>query len=130
MTHLFLLIILSTAGLILSIYINQKKNKKQKLVCVIGQDCDKVIRSKYGKTFGIENTLLGILYFLFILAAALLNWAASIILPLYITFTASAGSAAFSAYLTGVQLFVLKEWCEYCLAASGISIAIFLLVLL
>jgi len=119
------LLVLATLGFFLTSYIWYKKAYKQKLVCAIGHDCEKVINSKYSKIFFIDNTVIGILYYLFMALSAIFSFSG-----LFITLRAigSAGAALFSLYLTYIQLAVLKEWCEYCLASALISIAIFLVL--
>jgi len=57
------LITLSIIGFAVSFYIYYSKKYDKPMYCVIGQDCDAVVKSKYGKTFGIENTIPGMLYY-------------------------------------------------------------------
>ena len=102
--------------------------------CVIGQDCDAVVKSKYGKTFGIENTIPGMAYYVLIFAygaVVLLNrnlFKENIIY--YSLVIASIGSVLFSIYLAAVQAFVLKKWCEYCIVSSTASLFILLILVL
>ena len=123
------LIILSLFGLILSAYIHIKTTKKEKLVCAIGNDCNKVINSKYGKTFILSNDVIGILYYLLILISTIIF----LIFPEYLTgliilvrLIIVGGAALFSVYLTFVQIFILKELCEYCLGANFINVLLFI----
>ncbi len=137
MEHLWLLP-LSIFGFVLAAYILYKKRHAERLVCVIGTDCNKVINSKYGNIFGVDNTAVGIAYygsiFLFEIAQLILlkvGWlSAEWLFPLYLLKMAVSGIAAiFSLYLIFVQLAIIKEWCEYCLVSSLISLTIFLVVL-
>ena len=120
------LIFLSLIGFSVSAYLYHSKTRNKKLYCFIGQDCDDVVKSKYGKTFGIENTLVGIIYYGLVFSyGAFLNrniFIGNIIY--YFIVIASIASAVFSVYLTSVQAFVLKKWCEYCLISSAVSILI------
>ncbi len=129
------LIILSAFGFGISYYIwNKALKQNKKLVCLIGDGgCNDVIKSKYGKTFGIDNTILGMLYYSSIFIA-------SIILLIYPSLNSfnylylgkliiSGGAALMGTYLAFVQLFILRKWCEYCILSSTLSIAIFLVVL-
>ena len=128
------LIILSLIGFAVSFYIFYAKKYDKQLHCVIGQDCDAVVKSKYGKTFGIENTIPGMLYYALIFAygiAVLSNrnlFKANIIY--YFVVIVSIGSVLFAAYLTAVQAFVLKKWCEYCIVPSIASLLILLVLIL
>ena len=122
---------LSILGFMLAFYIWNKKKKKEKLYCIIGKDCNKVIESEHSEHFGMENTVIGMLYYIFIAILSLV----ALLFPVISTFglfsvgfIVIAGIAAlFSLYLVSVQLFVLRELCEYCLASTVIVIAIFVL---
>lgn len=128
------LIALAMVGLSISLYIYFSKSTNTPLVCPIGHGCEDVISSKYGKTFGVENTLLGIPYYLAVIA-----YGTGIILNRnifkeaivhYFLVGISACSVLFSAYLTGVQAFVLKKWCVYCLVSSTVALLIFLTLII
>ncbi len=129
----YIIIGLAIIGFFLSFLIWYTKNNNKKLVCVIGKDCDKVIKSEYSVTFGIKNEVLGMLYYTFLIIVSI----AILLMPylLNINFInigriiISGFSAAFSIYLTYIQIFVLKEYCEYCLATALVNIIVFLVIL-
>ncbi len=133
MNHVYLMI-LSLIGFVVSFYIYYSKKYDKPMYCPIGQDCDAVIKSKYGKIFGIENTVPGMLYYalIFIYGIAIfLNrniFKEDIIY--YSLVIASIGSVLFSIYLTAVQAFVLKKWCDYCIVSSIASVLILILLIL
>ncbi len=121
-------------GLAVSGYIFSKKQKHEKLVCFIGDDCNKVVNSKYNSLFfGIPNEAIGLGYYASVLVGVILLFLGverigSIpLLPVFLLGTAM--SALFAFYLLYVQYAVLKEWCEYCLTSAIASIAIFVLTL-
>lgn len=122
------LIILSLIGFIVSFYIFYSKKYDKPMYCIIGQDCDAVVKSKYGKTFGIENTVPGMLYYAIILvytSGLLTNqniFKGEVIY--YSIVGISVASVLFSLYLTYVQKFILKKWCEYCIVSTIASILI------
>ena len=126
------LIILSIIGFAVSFYIYYTKKYDKPMYCPIGQDCDAVVKSEYGKTFGIENTVPGMFYFFIIFVygvGVLANrnlFKANIIY--YLIVGASVASVLFSIYLTGVQAFILKKWCEYCIVSSIASLLILLIL--
>src|SRR3989338_1610771 len=66
------LIILSVIGFAVSFYIYYSKKYDKPMYCVIGENCDEVVKSKYGKTFGIENTVPGMLYYAIVLIYGIL----------------------------------------------------------
>lgn len=125
------LIILSLIGFAVSFYIYYSKKYDKPMYCPIGKDCDSVVKSKYGKTFGVENTIPGMIYYVLIFAYGfLLNrniFKGHIIY--YFVVSASVGSVLFSVYLTAVQAFVLKKWCEYCIVSTIASILILILLI-
>lgn len=118
------LIVLSIIGIINAGAITNKRLKKQKLVCPINDDCEKVVSSKWSRMFLVKNDILGIFYYIFML-----------IITLYFFFTESiiAGTKIisglaliFSIFLVFVQAKILKEYCFYCLVASFINLLIFI----
>lgn len=101
-------------------------------MCLIGFDCDAVVRSKYSRIMGVPVEIGGMFYYALIAVAyAIFYFAPAFLSPtlsLAVLIT-SGGAVVFSLYLTGVQMFALKEWCSWCLASAGISVAIFLAAL-
>ncbi|MFN7990538.1 MAG: vitamin K epoxide reductase family protein [Candidatus Micrarchaeia archaeon] len=112
--------ILAIAGLMVSVYLLFSQRTGRKPLCIIGKSCDLVIRSRYASTFGIPNTVLGIAYYALLLVppSAYAQYAPAI--PLVIL-AVSAVASVFSAYLVYIQAFVLKEWCDYCIASAVIN---------
>lgn len=112
------------------IYFKKKPEAKKPMVCPIGGHCEDVVGSKYGKTFGIENTILGALYYLSIVVYAVLLY---IQFPLpfgeqFILFMKVVTTSAFlfSIYLLSIMQFKLKMWCTWCIASAICSTIIFL----
>ena len=127
------LIILSIIGFAVSFYIYYSKKYNKHMYCIIGKDCDEVVNSKYGKTFGMENTIPGMLYYvlIFIYGIAIIS-NRNIFKDNTIYYSivgASIASVLFSVYLAGVQAFVLKKWCEYCIISSISSILILIVLI-
>lgn len=127
------IIILALAGFLIAFYIYTTKRHGQKLVCLIGEDCDKVVRSRWAEIFSVSNEVLGIGYYGFLV----LSYSTLVFFPA-LRFSlvelglaiASGLAALFSLFLTGIQVFRIKEWCEWCLASTLISVVIFLLVVI
>jgi len=123
-----LLIILSLIGFAVSFYIYYSKKYDKQMYCIIGKGCDEVVKSKYGETFGIENTIPGMLYYALLLVYAvglLLNqnlFKGNVIY--YFIVGISIASVLFSLYLAYVQKFILKKWCEYYIVSTIASILI------
>ena len=114
---------LSALGLVISLYLLYVKLRNKKLICFLGEDCDAVVKSKYGSFFKIPNEALGMLYY----AAMIIGTA----LAINILFLQAAAVLALTAslILVAVQAFVLKKWCEWCLATALINLALFVLVI-
>lgn len=133
MKHTYL-IILSLIGFAVSFYIYYSKKYNKPMHCVIGQDCDAVVKSKYGKTFGIENTVPGMLYYVLVFLYGITFFINRNVfisnIVYYIIVIASIGSVLFSMYLTAVQAFVLKKWCEYCIVSTIASVLILVILIL
>jgi uncharacterized membrane protein len=116
------------SGIVLSGYLFYKKTRHQSLACPRENPCDNVLHSKFGKTLGIRNEILGILYFLFIATLLFFFYLLPIFSPkiiLYILFITLSGGGLFSLYLIGLQAFVIKSWCYWCL---GIAVSNFVLI--
>ena len=128
------LISLSLIGFAVSFYIYHTKKYKKKMYCVIGENCDEVVRSRYGKTFGVENTLPGMVYYAIIFIYGIILFSNGNIFKgstiYYFVVSASIASVSFAVYLTAVQAFVLKKWCEYCIVSSISSLLILLVLIL
>ena len=122
------LIILAVIGFAVSFYLYYAKTYNKKIYCILKHDCDAVVKSKYGRTFGVENTLFGMLYYLMIIAYGItLILDGNLFKGIYVYYFivgSSAASVIYSIYLTGVQAFVLKKWCDYCIISSVASILI------
>lgn len=115
---------LAIGGLAISGYILRSKITNEKLVCFIGDDCNKVVKSKYGYLFrGLPNEFFGAIYYLAVIGAVILG------LEKTLLFQVPAGLAFLaSLYLAGIQVRILKEWCEFCLTTALINAVIFLMV--
>lgn len=128
------LISLSLIGFAVSLYLFYSKTHNKAIYCFIGHDCDEVVKSKYGETFGIENTLIGMLYYGVVIAYGIALFLNRNLFKWNIIYhsivIASIASALMSIYLTGVQAFVLKKWCEYCIVSTIVSVLILLVLIL
>ena len=104
-----------------------KKKRHQALACPREHPCDLVLHSHFSKTFGIPNELLGIGYFLLVLAlifAPLVGL--SPVWDLYALFFLLVLGGLFSVYLIGLQAFVIRAWCAWCL---GIALTNIILII-
>ena len=123
------LIILSVLGILVTLYLISSRVKKKPLVCMIGDDCNKVVESKYSKIFYINNDILGLGYYLPVLVSALylIYISKNILLPMQII---SGISVLTSIFLFFIQLRIIKKYCFYCNVSNLINLFIFLVFLM
>lgn len=99
-----------------------RKDSFYKAVCDINEPitCTGVLKTRYATTFGIQNSILGIVYSLLIMYLAskgLLGFVFAITIP----------AVCYSIYLIYVSYFKLKKYCIICHTAY---VVIFLISLL
>ncbi len=104
------------------------KKKKSPLVCPLNHDCSHVTESKWSKIFYFRNETLGLLYYVGMLVAGILlvvSPSTIVLLPLWISIGAGV-AFLFSLFLVGIQAWVIKDYCFYCLISAGISLLLFI----
>ena len=122
------LILLALGGFALSFFIHKKKQANKVLVCPIGADCNAVVHSDYSRFFGVPLEYIGMFYYAAVAASYMVFLLIpSTTLPPFALAVLSMTSIAllFSAYLTFIQAFNLKQWCTWCLMSAGLSAFIF-----
>ncbi len=124
-----LIIVLGLCGFFVARHIRDHKVKQKPLVCMVGFDCHTVVHSDYSKFLGIPVEVLGMFYYLIIAVLYVLFALAPVSFgPFEVYMTYISGTAfLFSLYLIGIQLFVLKKGCSWCIVSSVISALIFIL---
>ena len=127
---MFIIIALTACivGVLISAYIYIKKRRHQKLFCPREQPCDIVLHSKFGKTLGVSNESLGLIYFFFvsILLYLLVSTSFYTLGLLYVLFFTLIVGGLFSLYLIGLQAFVIKSWCAWCLGIAFTNLVLIL----
>lgn len=93
------------------------------MFCLIGGDCGEVVGSKYGKTFGIKNEIIGMVYYVLL---GIFIFTDSFKLAVAI---AAVVSAIFSIYLLFIQSVILRKFCSWCLIAIAINFLILYFIL-
>ena len=120
---------LAVAGIMISAYAYyidyMHKRGKYKAVCDINDkaSCSKAITSKFGKTFGISNSIGGIIFYSLILILA--PTTSHIYIP-HLTILAILGSC----YLAYILITKLKTFCAICIAIYIVNIAMLITSLL
>lgn len=122
---------LAVVGFFVSWHIYQSKKGGPKLVCFIGKGkhtCSEVVESEYAKTLGIPNEILGMAYYVAMaILAIFLGFFLQKASGTFQTFAVIFSGTAFlmSLYLTAIQAFVLKKFCEWCLVTALANTLIF-----
>ena len=128
----------SIIGLIASVYIYRKKRLKQKLVCPRTASCDTVVHSTFATTFGIQNDILGLIYYItlgllysVLLLRGVLPFctmsAISAVPFVWLQFAITvitAGGVLFSVYLVAVQALRLHTWCAWCMLSAFANVVL------
>lgn len=114
---------LSAAGLVLAGHLAYAKLAGgSALFCEAGSGCDVVQASRYAVFLGLPTALWGAGLYAAIGGIALSGldarrWLAAFLLAV--------AGASFSAYLTFLELFVIRAVCVYCVASAVIAVALF-----
>ena len=125
---LILIKIIAVAGIAVSAYLAFTALSGSGVnYCITGSECDVVNSSVYSKIFGIPVSLIGLAGYILILVTSFLSvanrkkWT-------YLFILATAG-AAFSVYLTYLEIFTIKAICSFCIISFLLILAIFFIVL-
>ena len=122
--------LLCMAGLFVAIYLYLYKiGKIGTLACGTG-GCETVQLSPQSRFLGVEVSLIGVLGYAAMLVLAFLALQprnAGRSGPANLLFLFSGGALLFSAYLTGLELFVIHAICRWCVVSALIVLAVFML---
>ncbi|MEX0594646.1 MAG: vitamin K epoxide reductase family protein [Patescibacteria group bacterium] len=121
------LIILATAGLLVSIYLTFKTYDPASVACSIGGGCETVLSSSYAKIFGIPVSIFGIVWYIGGLILIYLALIKGTVSQGWIKYWAVAG-LAFSLYLLAMEIFYIHAYCTWCMVSLGIVTASLILV--
>lgn len=131
MVELFLITLLASLGFANAYFLHWQYQRylktSQKMYCLVGEDCAKVVSSPYGTTLGVKNEILGLYYYglVLVLTVLALGWPVVSYLGTVYLVISSLVAAVFSFYLLFVQTRILKTLCSWCLIAIAINGLIF-----
>ncbi len=120
-------IVLSALGIANASYLAFKHRQGEPLVCPMDHDCNAVVESRWSRILGVRNEYLGILFYVGIFIAALATVAVPGAAPViggYLILGTGAGFL-YSVFLTGIQMFAIKDYCFYCLLSALTSLLLF-----
>lgn len=130
MSYHLVLMILSLAGLAETLYLLRKHSVHKNPVCVIGDQCHVVWESKYSKTLGISNDLLGMMFYLLvgILEIAIMGNIGAGTALIQVESLVIVAGFCMSIYFFYVQWRVIRAWCFWCIL-SGVTTLLMAVVL-
>jgi uncharacterized membrane protein len=111
---------LAAIGISETVYLVRKRKIAERPICPIGGDCGIVLTSKYNKTLGIPNDLLGLFFYSsvsFMTALMVVGNGPFEFLNLLVMAAVASGSLM-SLYFTYLQWRVIKAWCFWCLMSA------------
>ncbi len=111
---------IAALGFAFSYHIYLKQGSVKPLVCLFGSNCDAVIGSKWGVRCGLRNEVWAMLFYVIVIIALLAAYIIPSIAPyaVILVMVLSAIALLYSFYLLGIQMFVLKQSCSYCLIST------------
>lgn len=131
MTPHALLFTLACIGISETVYLIKKKKAQEKPFCVLGETCQIVLQSKYNKTFGVPNEILGVLFY--VTVSVITAFLVIEVEPLNFWELAAKGliyaGAVMSLYFVFLQWKVLKAWCFWCMMSALTIFGMTLIVL-
>lgn len=121
------ILLLSIAGIIDSVYLSAKHYAHSAVNCSIFEGCELVTTSVYSTVLGIPVALLGVIFYLSVLAFALMllrSWSKKSLISLL---TISSIGFLVSICFVYIQAFILNAFCFYCLISASLSTTLFVL---
>jgi len=120
-----IIVILSVLGFGISLYLAFAHYLGYTVPCDITHGCESVLNSKYSMLFGLPLGVWGVGYFTAVIIAALLANSYRLWKKI-LTAVLGLGSLAALIFIS-LQLFVIKQVCQYCLTTDLLSILLFIL---
>jgi uncharacterized membrane protein len=122
--------VLAFAGMVDALYLSIKRNAGP-IPCHVTRGCTDVLTSKYSEIAGIPLSWFGLAFYIVMFSLAIFKVFEDPKRPLrqlpgWIFYLAGAALVV-SALLVGIQAFILKAFCEYCLLSAALVLTIFLL---
>ncbi len=125
--HETLIIIFCAIGIAITLYINIAHLLNKKVICPVNSEsCNIVLDSKYSRTLGVKNELIGLLYYIGILVVLFSNPATNLLLA---TKLVSILASAYSIILIGIQTRILNNYCSWCITTAVINVFLSALII-
>jgi uncharacterized membrane protein len=124
-TIVLILLVVSVFGIADTTYLTAEHYKEGAVQCLVGGDCDLVLRGDYSEIFGIPTALIGLAYYFLLFIFSLFyfyNQKGLIRLAFYLTM---AGFLA-SLFFVYLQVFVINALCSYCIVSAILNAVLFI----
>ncbi len=118
--------VIAFLGMVDTLYLASKRSEP--VPCRITSGCNDVLTSRYSAVAGIPLPWFGLAFYLTVFSCAIFEMFGTSTLMGKLLWIA-APAFGISLVLTGIQAFVLKAYCEYCLGSAALVTTIFLLSL-
>jgi uncharacterized membrane protein len=121
---------LAFLGMVDALYLSIKRNAGP-IPCHVTHGCTDVLTSKYSEIASVPLSWFGLLFYIIIMSLMVFKVFEDVehplTLPLAAVFYLTGAGLVVSALLVGIQAFILKAFCEYCLLSAGLVLTMFLL---
>jgi uncharacterized membrane protein len=121
--------LLAFTGMVDALYLSLKRNAGP-VPCHITHGCTDVLSSKYSEIAGIPLSWFGLAFYFVIFSMVIIRLFEEPEHPLArlsgLVFYLAGAALIISAFLVGIQAFILKAFCEYCLLSAALVLTIFL----
>ena len=122
--------LLTFIGMVDALFLSIKRNAGP-IPCHITHGCTDVLTSKYSEIAGIPLSWFGLVFYLTVFGLVIIKLFEDSNNPVKqlsgLIFYLAGAALIVSAFLVGIQAFILKAFCEYCLLSAGLVLTIFLL---
>jgi len=128
-TRHLVIALLAFIGMIDALFLSIKRNAGP-IPCHVTHGCSDVLTSKYSEVLGIPLSWFGLAFYITVLSLAVFKLFEDperpYEAPSKLIFYLSGAGLIVSALLVGIQAFILKAYCEYCLLSAALVLTIFL----
>jgi len=122
--------VLAFIGMVDALYLSIKRNSGP-IPCHVTRGCTDVLTSKYSEVASIPLSWFGLVFYVTVFSLAVFTIfeepARPSGFPVKAIFYLSGIGLIISGLLVGIQAFILKAFCEYCLLSAALVFSIFLL---
>ncbi len=124
---IYIILFFSIIGLFVSGYLWYEYAQPKPLTCIT--DCQIVRESKYSKMLGVDLPVFGTLYYVFVVVYTSSFLLKRKVFKFEFTLYSILLTSGFlvSMYLTYLEAYVIKAWCQWCVISAASATTIFLI---